>query len=179
MPPMFSKTTQEAVCKKSLHFDFRNPLRLKDFWHCLQKHTQMHISFVATVPIQLQEHQFSEMKRKKLFFLSITFPFFFSLKGFFSQQHTYVLDNNSIGSAISKPWHSLIFICGQVESVFLTELSWHWDLIHTGLARGVVARVVWGQNNALWTRRPASTWSWKKQIKVCSVNVLIAKTSKR
>ncbi len=67
---MFGKTTEEVVCKKVTAFYFRNPLR-----RCLallQKHTQTHIPFVATVPIQLQEHQYSEMK-----------IYIFSLKGFF------------------------------------------------------------------------------------------------
>ncbi len=101
---------------------------------------------------------------------------YFFTKRVLSQRHTYVLDNSCTGSAISKPWHALIFKCGQVESVFLTELSWYWDLIHTGVSRGVVTRVVWGQNSALWTSRPASTWSCKKQIKCECMCIYMAKT---
>lgn len=59
---------------------------------------------------------------------------------------------------------TLTFICISLRSA-LTELSWHRDLVHAGLTLAVVARVVWGQNGALWSRRTASTWSWRKTSK--------------
>lgn len=66
--------------------------------------------------------------------------------------------------------NKLMVICvGQAESVFLTELSRHWDLVHAGLALGVVVRIVRGQNGAVGPRRPAPTRSWRKQTSPHSV----------